>query len=125
MGARMLMWKPIDPNFRSGSCPPRQAFYRSAVRLCAFRQGGPARTRLASQWRKEGQRKRTGRPNFACTISPCSVTRSVPATLPGGWLLIATCMGPPPRPMEPPRPWKRVSLTLNSLQTATSCSWQM
>ena len=66
-----------------------------------------------------------GSPNLACTISPCSVMRRLPCTLPGGWLWIARCIGPPPRPMEPPRPWNSVSRTPCALHTATISSWQV
>mmetsp|Transcript_2993 Transcript_2993/g.10136 ORF Transcript_2993/g.10136 Transcript_2993/m.10136 type:complete len:255 (-) Transcript_2993:333-1097(-) len=61
-------------------------------------------------------------PNLAWTISPCSVTRRRPSTDPGGCDWMARYMGPPPRPTDPPRPWKRVSATPNSLHTFTiSC----
>ena len=44
-------------------------------------------------------------------ISPCSVIRSPPPTLPGGCARIASNDGPPPRPTVPPRPWKSRSVT--------------
>src|SRR3954466_14766554 len=50
--------------------------------------------------------------------SPCSVTLTREPTLPGGWARIARLTGPPPRPSEPPRPWKSVSRT--SLRAAHS-----
>ena len=31
----------------------------------------------------------SGSPKSACSISPCSVTRSVPSMEPGGWALMA------------------------------------
>lgn len=64
-------------------------------------------------------------PNFACTISPCSVTRSEPWMEPGGCDWMARCIGPPPRPMEPPRPWNSVSEMPNVLHTSTTFSWQV
>jgi hypothetical protein len=38
--------------------------------------------------------------------SPCSVTLMAPSRVPNGWARIASWVGPPPRPMVPPRPWK-------------------
>ena len=46
----------------------------------------------------------SGNPKSACSISPCSVTRSVPSIEPGGSDFSARCVGPPPRPTLPPRP---------------------
>ena len=43
--------------------------------------------------------------------SPCSVSLSRPSTEPGAWPRIARLVGPPPRPMAPPRPWNSVSST--------------
>ena len=45
----------------------------------------------------------------AAMTSPCSVSFRRPSSDPGGWPRIARFMGPPPRPMAPPRPWKSVS----------------
>lgn len=59
------------------------------------------------------------------TISPCSVMRNEPSTEPGGWLWMARCVGPPPRPTLPPRPWKSVSLAPCCLVRATSDSWHL
>ena len=39
--------------------------------------------------------------------SPCSVSLIRPWIVPGGWARIASLVGPPPRPIEPPRPWKK------------------
>ena len=58
--------------------------------------------------------------NFADSISPCSVTFSRPATVPGGWARIAMLLGPPPRPTAPPRPWKNCHGTPCSRMTLDS-----
>ncbi len=42
-------------------------------------------------------------------VSPCSVMRRRAAPCGGGCARIARCVGPPPRPVLPPRPWKTVS----------------
>ena len=47
-------------------------------------------------------------------VSPCSVTFSRPGGKPAGCEAIAACVGPPPRPALPPRPWKIVSSTPRS-----------
>jgi hypothetical protein len=39
--------------------------------------------------------------------SPCSVIFTSPSTVPKGSAMIASYVGPPPRPTEPPRPWKK------------------
>jgi hypothetical protein len=44
---------------------------------------------------------------LAASTSPCSVIFSRPPTVPGGSARIATFVGPPPRPSDPPRPWKK------------------
>ena len=41
----------------------------------------------------------------------CTVTRMLPFTVFGGCDKIARCVGAPPRPTVPPRPWNRVNLT--------------
>lgn len=46
-------------------------------------------------------------------------------TEPGGWDCMARYVGPPPRPILPPRPWKRVTLMPYSLQAATTSSWAL
>ncbi len=66
---------------------------------------------------------RPGSPNFAWIISPCSVTRRRPATLPGGCARMAWWVGPPPRPTVPPRPWKSVTFTPWRSHAATMSSW--
>ena len=38
--------------------------------------------------------------------------------VPGGWPRMARLVGPPPRPMAPPRPWKRNSSTPAATQTS-------
>jgi hypothetical protein len=45
-------------------------------------------------------------PYFAAMISPCSVMRMRPRTVPCGWARMAAKDEPPPRPTAPPRPWK-------------------
>lgn len=52
--------------------------------------------------------------------SPCSVSLKRPSMDPGGRLSTARRAGPPPRPMDPPRPWKIVSATPCSCATAVS-----
>jgi hypothetical protein len=47
---------------------------------------------------------------FAVSTSPCSVIFSRPLTVPGGSAWIAPFVGPPPRPIAPPRPWKKTQL---------------
>src|SRR5690606_39040637 len=68
---------------------------------------------------------RCQRPTSACLyligmLSPCSVRRSWPATVPGGCARIASKLDPPPRHTEPPRPWNRRSRTPRALNTSTS-----
>ncbi len=57
------------------------------------------------------RRPSSGSEYLLAMISPCSVTRSPPVTLPAGCARIASYDGPPPRPTVPPRPWNRRSLT--------------
>ena len=52
---------------------------------------------------------RPGRPYLNEIVSPCSVSLRRPGGWPAGWARIAACVGPPPRPVLPPRPWKIVS----------------
>ena len=49
--------------------------------------------------------------------SPCSVSFSRPETEPGACPRIARFVGPPPRPMAPPRPWNSVSSMPDSVAT--------
>ena len=57
-----------------------------------------SRARLASAYLSE-------------TTSPCSVSFIAPSSTPYGDACTASPAGPPPRPTEPPRPWKRRSRT--------------
>ena len=59
-------------------------------------------------------------PYLAAMISPCSVMRMRPCTVPRGCARIASKAGPPPRPTEPPRPWKICIRTPASANTAAS-----
>jgi hypothetical protein len=43
---------------------------------------------------------------FCAMVSPCSVMRSSPSTAFGGSAFRKRCVGPPPRLIVPPRPWK-------------------
>ncbi len=43
-------------------------------------------------------------PYLAAMISPCSVIRMRPRTVPCGWARMAANDEPPPRPTAPPRP---------------------
>ena len=43
---------------------------------------------------------------MSAITSPCSVNFTSPSSTPLGWLRIDACVGPPPRPIVPPRPWK-------------------
>ena len=63
-----------------------------------------------------------GRPYLKEIVSPCSVSCRRPATAPGGCASTAAYVGPPPRPAEPPRPWKSVSSTPRSVASAASSS---
>jgi hypothetical protein len=56
---------------------------------------------------------------FQFNTSPCSVMRISPLKLSSGCAKMARCVGPPPRPTVPPRPWNRRSVTPHS--RATSC----
>ena len=67
------------------------------------------------------ERPMRGSAYLAWMISPCSVRRSCPRTLPGGCARIASKLGPPPRPTVPPRPWNRRSCTPCSPASRTSC----
>ena len=51
------------------------------------------------------------RPYLAWMISPCSVKRSRPFTVPGGEASTPSRGLEPPRPTVPPRPWKNVRST--------------
>ena len=62
----------------------------------------------------------TGSEYFQLSTSPCSVMRISPEKSPTGCARIARCVGPPPRPTVPPRPWKSRSFTPHS--RATACS---
>ena len=54
---------------------------------------------------------------FQLRTSPCSVMRMRPEKQPSGCARIAECVGPPPRPTVPPRPWKSRSFTPHSCAT--------
>ena len=72
------------------------------------------------------RRARPGRPYLKAIVSPCSVMRRRAAPWGGGCARIARCVGPPPRPVLPPRPWKTVSPTSFAAATSpspTSASW--
>ena len=60
----------------------------------------------------------TGSAYFQFSTSPCSVIRICPEKSCAGCARIARCVGPPPRPTVPPRPWNRRSFTLHSRATA-------
>ncbi|MEJ2276118.1 MAG: hypothetical protein P8Y01_16425 [Woeseiaceae bacterium] len=63
------------------------------------------------------------KPYFSLMISPCSVTRRRPLTVPGGAPSTAVCVLLPPRLTDPPRPWNSVN-SMSSLSIAwTSISW--
>ncbi len=64
-----------------------------------------------------------GSANFAASTSPCSVSLSRPSMEPGACARIARWVGPPPRPIDPPRPWKSVSSTPWRRAAATRRSW--
>ena len=49
--------------------------------------------------------------------------RTAISTEPGGWARIARPAGPPPRPIEVPRPWKIRSRTPAFRQTRAIWSW--
>ena len=60
---------------------------------------------------------------FHPKTSPCSVSLKAPRTDPGGKLSMARWAGPPPRPMDPPRPWNTLSCTPWRSATFTSLRW--
>ncbi len=62
----------------------------------------------------------SGVPYLAAITSPCSVMRRRPCTVPAGCAQMAANAGPPPRPTEPPRPWKICMATPTSSNTAAS-----
>ena len=66
---------------------------------------------------------RTSSEYFQLRTSPCSVMRSSPSKASMGWAKMARCVGPPPRPTVPPRPWKRRSLTPHSRATSCRARW--
>ena len=53
----------------------------------------------------------SGSAYFAPMTSPCSVKRILPVIQPAGCAKMASYDGPPPRPTEPPRPWKNDTST--------------
>ncbi len=55
-------------------------------------------------------------PNLRWITSPCSVTRRRPLTEPRGEAITARVVLPPPRLIEPPRPWK------NAIDTPALCA---
>ena len=67
------------------------------------------------------RRPSSGSEYLLAMISPCSVTRRPPVTLPAGCARIASYDGPPPRPTVPPRPWNRRSLTPCAANASTRC----
>ena len=71
-------------------------------------------SRLAAIISSRFHSARTGSAYFQLRTSPCSVMRIWPEKHPGGWARMAACVGPPPRPTVPPRPWNRRSFTPNS-----------
>mmetsp|Transcript_16328 Transcript_16328/g.48948 ORF Transcript_16328/g.48948 Transcript_16328/m.48948 type:complete len:226 (-) Transcript_16328:2068-2745(-) len=75
-------------------------------------------------YRSRVRKAASSSPNCCSSTSPCTVTRMLPLMVLGGCDRMARWVGPPPRPTVPPRPWNRVSFTLNSLATLTrdSCT---
>mmetsp|Transcript_27040 Transcript_27040/g.80187 ORF Transcript_27040/g.80187 Transcript_27040/m.80187 type:complete len:273 (+) Transcript_27040:681-1499(+) len=86
------------------------------------RGGSMHASRTADVYTSSVRKQTSGSPNCCSMISPCTVTRSVPSIVPAGCERIAMCVGPPPRPTVPPRPWNSTSLILYSCATATSFS---
>ena len=60
-------------------------------------------------------RARAGSRYLSLMTSPCSVNLISPSRTPLGWATMASYVGPPPRPTEPPRPW-------NSCMPTPACS---
>ena len=59
----------------------------------------------------------------------CSVMRRLPCTLPGGWLWMASCMGPPPRPTAGGHAgrqgrWVGRQAKPTDRQAGRHCTWQ-
>lgn len=70
-------------------------------------------------------KQRCSSPNECSITSPCTVTRSEPWMVSGGWERMAKWVGPPPLPTVPPRPWNMVSFTPNFWATFTRSSWDL
>ena len=83
---------------------------------------GNAETRVAASAASRLRYASPGRPYLKEIVSPCSVTLSRPDGWPGGCARIAAYVGPPPRPVLPPRPWKIVSSTPRRAASAASSS---
>ena len=62
-------------------------------------------------------------PYLRWITSPCSVTRSTPATAPRGEDISAGVMRAPPRLAEPPRPWKNARWMPAACATSSSSTW--
>mmetsp|Transcript_2748 Transcript_2748/g.8229 ORF Transcript_2748/g.8229 Transcript_2748/m.8229 type:complete len:303 (+) Transcript_2748:291-1199(+) len=85
--------------------------------------GASVASRTAPVYRSMVRKQISFSPNCCSITSPCTVTRSVPVIVLGGWESTAKWAGAPPRPTVPPRPWNRVRWTPNSFAALTSFSW--
>ena len=98
------------------SIVPNQRVSSSAVR-CGARRSTLASTDAASI-SSRFSRASAGSRYLSEMTSPCSVILISPSSVPAGWARIASWVGPPPRPIVPPRPWK--SRRRTPWRTATS-----
>jgi hypothetical protein len=64
-----------------------------------------------------------GVPYFSAMASPCSVNFTSPVTVSGGSASRASFIGPPPREIEPPRPWNSRIRTSKSSQMPARRRW--
>jgi hypothetical protein len=62
-------------------------------------------------------------PYFSAIASPCSVNLISPVTVSRGSASIASLIGPPPREMDPPRPWNSRSAMSWSSVISASRRW--
>jgi hypothetical protein len=81
---------------------------RRSMQWCQAGSGGASGATVASSvavvYTSSVRTAMSTRPNFASIVSPCSVRRSEPVIARAGCDWIARYVGPPPRPMLPPRP---------------------
>ena len=112
------------PSARLGDEVHRLVPVREHARAPAATCGAGSTPRARRPARPRGcSRPSSGRVYLSDSTSPCSVILIGPSRLPYGWDRIASPVGPPPRPTEPPRPWNSRRTTPCSRATSRSARW--